>query len=125
MPHLLASNNKSPRFPTSNNKDIQRMAVKQLPSYYGATNMPNISDSLNLGPPTVDVRSCESKRMMINKDIPMTTANATTKKQNNSDLLIPVASMKKICCRTRKCANIENNNNKQDGRPTHIRVIRR
>lgn len=63
MPRLLASNNKGPRLPINNNKDIQKMATKQSLSLYGVTNVLNVSDLLILSPSTLDIHSHESKRM--------------------------------------------------------------
>ncbi len=125
MPHLLASNNKGPRLSMNNNKDVQKMTTKQSPSYYSATKVPNLSDPLILSPSIVDVHSCKSKRTTRNKDSPMTTMSAATKKQNDTDTLIPVASTENVCSHESECANIENNNNKRDRTPTRIHAIKR
>lgn len=124
MRHSLASNNKDPRLLTNNNKDVQKMAAKQLPSYYSATKMLNISDLLILGPSTVDVHSCKSKRTTRNKDSPTMTANATTKKQNDSDPFILLTLTESVYSRNSEHANTENNNHKQNLSPTCIRTIR-
>ncbi len=99
------------------------MTAKQSPSYYSATKMPNINEFLIFDPSIVDVYSCKSKCTTRNKDSPMTITNATTKKQNDSDPLISVASTESIRNCESKCANTENNNNKQNRTSTHIRVI--
>ncbi len=72
------------------------MAVKQSLSYYGATKTPNVSDLLIFGPSTIDVCSCKSKGIIKNKDSLTTTASTTTKKQNDGNPLISVASMDSI-----------------------------
>lgn len=67
------------------------MVAKQLPSYYGGTKVPNVNDSFILYFSTVGIRSRESKRNTKNKDGLTMTANAATKKQDDSDPLILVA----------------------------------
>ncbi len=125
MPRPPASNNKGPRLPTNNNEDIQKTAAKQLPSYYGVTRAPNVSDPLILGPSKLDVRSRDSKRTTRNKDSLTTTVNTATKKQNESDPLIPVVSTESIRICESERINNENNDNKRDGTPTCIRAIGR
>ncbi len=125
MPRLPASNNKGPRLPMNNNEDISKTTTKKLPSYYGATRAPNVSDLLILGLLILVVRSCGSKYTTRTKDSPMTTANATTKKQNKSDPLIPVALTESVRSCESECTNTQNDDNKQDETPTRIRVIGR
>lgn len=112
MPYLLASNTKSPRLSISNNKVIQKMAVKHLSSYYGVIKAPKDSDSLIFNCLIIGIYSCKNKRTIKNKDNLMTTINAATKKQNDSDLLILVMSMEKVYSCKNKYAIIKNNNNK-------------
>lgn len=125
MPRLPASNNQGPRLQTSNNKGVQKIAAKHLPSYYGATKVPNDSDFLLFGLLIVGIRSYESKRTTKNKTSPTTIANVATKKQNNSDPLILAASTKSIQSCESKYANTENDDNKQDGTLSYIYAIGR
>ena len=80
MSYSLVNNNKDPHLLTNNNKNIQKTAAKQLPSYYDITKVPNVSDPLILGPSIVDVHSHKSKCTTKNKDSLITIANAVTKK---------------------------------------------
>lgn len=109
---LLAINNQTLRFSTSNNKDVQRIATKHLPLYYGATKTPNNSNPFIFGFSTVGIRSRKSKCIIKNKDSPTTAANAATKKQNGSNPFIQATSIESICNWKSKCTNTENNNNK-------------
>ncbi len=99
------------------------MAVKQVPSYYGVIRVPNVNDPLILGPSTLDVRTHESKYSTINKDSLTTTANTVTKKQNESDLFIPVVLTESVRSCNSEHTNTKNNNNKEDVKSTCIRAI--
>lgn len=77
---LPMSNNKNLALSISNNKDIQKMVAKQLPSYYNIIKASNISDPLILGPSTVDICNFKSKHIIKNKNSITTTINTTTKK---------------------------------------------
>lgn len=124
MPRLPASNNKDPRFPTSNIKDIQKKVTKLLPSYYVTIKAPNMSNLFIFGSSIVEVRSYESKHMIRNKDSLITTVNATTKKQNNSNPFILVTLTESIYSCESKRVTTKNNDNKHDKTFTHIRAIR-
>ena len=96
-----------------------------MPSYYGATKAPNIRDPLILGFLIVDVCSRESKHTTKNKDSSTMITNAATKKQNDGDLLIPVALTESIRSRKSERANTKNDNHKQNRTPTPICAIGR
>lgn len=96
----------------NNNEDVQKTVAKLLPSYYGAIKAPNVSDLLIFCLSTINIHSCKSKCMTRNKVCLIATVNATTKKQNNSDLFILVMSIKSVDSCDNKNANTENDNNK-------------
>lgn len=117
------SNKKALYLSISNNKGIQKTTVKHLLSYYGAIKVPNGNNSLILGPSIVGVHSYKSMCIIRNKDNLTTTTNIATKKQNDSDILFLVAPIESICICESKRINTKNNNNKQDGIPSHICII--
>ena len=112
MSRFSASNNKDLYFLTNNNKDIQKMVIKQLPLYYGVTKTPNVNNPCIFGLLIVDIYSCESKYKTRNKDSPIMTANAAIKKQNNSNPLISVVLMERVHSCKSKHRNTKNDNNK-------------
>lgn len=112
MSCLLASTNKGPRLPISNNKGVQKKTAKHLLSYYSATKAPNNSDFFIFGFSTVGIHNCQSKRITKNKNSPITIANAATKKLNNSNPLIPIVLTESIRSCKSKSANTKNKDNK-------------
>ena len=94
-------------------------------SYYGKTNVLNVSDSLIFSLLIVDVCNCKSKHTIRNENSLTMTANTTIKKQNNSQSLNPVVSIESIYSYKSKRVNTKNNDNKRDRIPTCIRAIRR
>lgn len=125
MSRLLVSNNKDLYFLINNNENVPKTTTKQLPSYYDATRMLNMSYLLILDPSILDIYSYKSKHITRNKNSLIMSTNVITKKQNKSDPLILVVLMESIYSCESKYTNTKNDDNKRDGTSTCIHAIRR
>lgn len=79
--------------------------------------MLNVTNPLIFDPSIINIYSRKNKHITRNKNNLMMIVSITTKKQNNSNLFIPVASIESIYSCESKRINTKNNNNNETGHP--------